>query len=234
MCKLKDLMNENTLDKWPDVTEGNYVAVDADFVVRFFKEKPTFDHQDDCFVGDTLSRGTMDTLIARLAMKIAITHGVENSLLARPERKKHFWEPGYNQMYFYPCFDHQCTGINTMCRTWVGDEIDRKMYINGFMFPHLKYARWVVKQGKDPFILQSALAVNGLASYDQIFNTNQYVISLYPIYCNKEKKWSCMTYEFFSGYRPHEVCFYNENKVEEALAVELPDGRRLKEYLLGL
>jgi hypothetical protein len=168
-------------------------------------------------------------------MQIAIDYGVENSLLEKPKGKISIWKPKDNELYYYPCVYPETYIKDAMCNKWVGYEIDQEIYSEGCAFPKRKYARWVVQEGKDPFILQAALAVGGLASGENIFyGSASYDVGYISNYYNlMEQKWEAFPSRMGSRYEPHRVYFKSPEKAEEALKVVLPTGETLYDYLKG-
>jgi hypothetical protein len=233
MSTLEELKEKNTPYKWPDTKEANYVAVDKNFVVTYFYRKPRFDGIG-CFHGENIGGGTVYSPISRLSMQIAITHGVENSLLERPCAVTKFWQPERGDKYYIPKHTVEYGSFFDQCR-WINDGFDHNAFNKGIVFSNPKYARWVARDGKDPFILQAAIAINGIASAENIFDRrSSYDVGyIYKYYNLVEQKWEAIPGRMGRIYEPHRVYFKSPDHAEEALKVVIPTGETLYDYLKG-
>jgi hypothetical protein len=228
----KGYENKPELWKGLDSYGCRYVTVDWDGIIMAHRYKP------ECYefhwgYRETRMKSVPTTHpLAKIALQRVLDYGWTESLIEKPQMGIGFCKPDYNDKYYHPIYDPINHSLIFSFRIWEDCDLDYKLYRDGCVFPASKYCKWVIEEQKNTFILQAALAVDGLASSRQIFR-GHYCYFIFYTYITATEQWDIQILATSNRYRPGVVLFRSREKAQEALTVVLPTGKTLQDYLEG-
>ena len=229
---------ENKLELWYDMGESKYVVVDDDYTIKHCETEPVPCNGKWWISVGNFNKLGIDHPLAQIAMETFLNHGWANSMIQKPEEAVKVWVPDFDEYYYKPHFEfiNPCDkknirGVNT-------DNYNNRDTIQSCLaFKERKHAEWVAKYYLHPATLQAAIAIDGLATYEQMKGrdltysiTTSYYIG--PFTSNCRNREGIVTYRAETEFNPYVVNFSSKEKVEEAYKVILPNGKTLEQFLV--
>jgi hypothetical protein len=236
--------NKEWTELWNNISSDiHYIAATYFGKIKGYEYKPRKTEVDWEQQGKEWLFG-LDHPLAQFVIEYAVKNGWENSLFERSKNKIKAWNPDREDIFYVPTSIEVERVVGYFYSVY--DQRKLKCINRGLAFESPKYAHWVLRHRLNPLILQAAIAVNGLASYEQMkedktykidnFALTRYTAVYYTQYYEKKYQ-STSTPEIEINEIPKDklefnaVNFTNWNKAYEALKVILPDGNDLQTQL---